>query len=291
MKITVQVETIHELKEALNSQCEGIRFGAEFCEWKIPRLNQLHEAYDLTQHAEKQFTYITPRVSSQSLERLGEHLQALNNTQDTTVVINDLGVLNILSKYPNLTPQLGRQLIFIPARCPWPQITGIPTGFWTQRKIAKIFYQTSLNFEPTISFLSQYGIFGVDVDGIPECFPSFNFLTKSGIRLTVYAYLAPTTITRKCHMARFFNEPNPENCSRPCSTTAFHLKPKHQIVQADTQLFLQGNVVFKTVEAIQGNIRKLHDINIAEVVITVNPITKHKNREQIDTVISKITSG
>jgi hypothetical protein len=92
-------------------------------------------------------------------------------------------------------------------------------------------------------------------------------------------------------MARFFNEPNPENCSRPCSTTAFHLKPKHQIVQADTQLFLQGNVVFKTVEAIQGNIRKLHTINIAEVVITVNPITKHKNREQIDTVISKLTSG
>lgn len=233
---------------------------------------------------------MTPRVSSQNLDQLREHLQILSDTQGTTVVINDLGVLNILDQHPSLTPQLGRQLIFIPARCPWPQITSTPTGFWTRRKVANIFYQTSLNFEPTISFLHQFGIHGADVDWIPECFPSFSFLTRHGINLTVYPYLTPTTITRKCHMARFLDESNPENCSRPCSTKAFQLKPKHQIIRAETQLFVHGNAVFQKKEPTHSDIKKLKKIGVSEIVITMNPITKLGNHEKIDKVITKLTS-
>ena len=35
MKISVQTDIFNLLEEAVESKCDKVRFGAEFCEWKI----------------------------------------------------------------------------------------------------------------------------------------------------------------------------------------------------------------------------------------------------------------
>ena len=185
MRISVQVENLQILKEAVQSHCDKIRFGSEFCERKIPSKTLLQNAYTLVHNAGKEFVYQTPRVSNRALETIRDHFDLLNDMDSITVVINDLGVLNIIAEYPDLNPHLGRQLIYIPSRCPWSEITEHKMDFFARRRVAKIFYQTSLNYQPTIQFYKDLGVHSVDVDWIPKSFPSFNFLVKNGMHIII----------------------------------------------------------------------------------------------------------
>ena len=44
MKYSVQTDNVRAVREALGSNCDRIRFGSEFCEWKIPSLKEMLEA-------------------------------------------------------------------------------------------------------------------------------------------------------------------------------------------------------------------------------------------------------
>ncbi len=285
MNIAVQAESLNGLREALKSRCTAVRFGAEFCDLKIPELETLKEAYGLAFEHKKDFTYVTPRASNLGLEKIRRQLPFLNENK-AAMVINDLGTLNMLEDYPGIRRHLGRQLVFTPSRCPWPQFTSTPTDFLTKRKVAKLFYQTSLNYEPTIAFLKKYDIIDIDVDWLPECFPSYAYLKQNGLRLSVHVGLVPVSVTRRCHTARFLGETDPQRCSRPCTTRAFTLK--HRIVETNYDLMLSGNVVFSLVKPSQRDARKLSEVGVSEFVIAVNPVTRIESHEKIDQVISNL---
>ncbi len=197
VEVSALTDSFMMLKEALESNCDGIRFGSEFCEWKIPSLESLEKAYALTNHKEKDFVYITPHVSDDSFEKIHDHLDFLNGIGKIGVVVNDLGVLNIMEQYPNLRPILGRQLIYMPARYPWKQITEYKVSLKARRKVERIFYKTSLNYEPTIIFFKSFGVQRVDLDWILQCFPNYDFLLKNWLDLSFHLHLVPVTITRR----------------------------------------------------------------------------------------------
>jgi collagenase-like PrtC family protease len=273
------------LKEAVKSDCDIVRFGSEFCEWKIPSLNTLEKAYNLTNDWGKEFVYITPRVSNNNLEKIRDHLNFFNEEKKNKVVVNDLGTLNILKVYPKINPHLGRQLVYIPARCPWNEITEHDVGFLTKRKITNIFYQTSLNYKPTIQFFQKLGVQGVDVDWIPQCIPHYNFLLKNGLDLSVHVYLVPVTLTRRCHTARFLGEKDPENCTQPCSTQAFVLR--HDVL--GIELFLHGNTVFTFNDPANNDIKQLRN-NADQLVIAMTPATKIDSQQEINALITRLKS-
>lgn len=274
----MQTDSFDMLKEAVESDCDEVRFGSEFCEWKIPRLNILKKAYELVRGKGKNFVYVTPLSSNDKLDEVRKHLTFLNREGKISVVVNSLGMLNVLGQHRNLTPHLGRRLIFIPARCPWPQFTAKNVGFFERRSIEKIFFQTGLNYESTIRFYQKYGVEGVDVDWIPKCFPYYGFLVEKGLKTSVHTYLVPATLTRRCHMARFLGEKNPERCSKPCSSRAFLLRQN----TLGIELFLWGNGVFRFTKPSQRDARKLEKTKVSEFVVTMNPITKIDSREKIN---------
>ena len=70
MKFTIQIENSKRLDEALKSNCQRIRFGPEFCEWKLPNMDMLKKTYTLTKKTEKEFCYVTPHTSNQVLEKI-----------------------------------------------------------------------------------------------------------------------------------------------------------------------------------------------------------------------------
>ena len=283
MKISVQTDNVMMLKEVIK-HCDEVRFGSEFCEFKVPSIETLEEACTLTKCAGKNFTYITPRVSNLGLKKIREHLYFLNEDENISVVANDYGVLNILGQYSNLKPRLGRQLIYIPARCPWKDFTPYELGFMGKRRISRIFYQTSLNCVQTISFFKGLRVEGVDVDHIPQSFQSFYSLVRSGLNLSVHLNLIPVAVTRKCHTARFLGEKSLETCSRPCDKRAFLLK--HDVL--GVQLVLQGNVIFRPANPSRKQINELCKNGIDDFVITMGPATKIKSQNDIESFIQDL---
>jgi len=287
MRVTIQTENMKNLRESVHSNCSGVRFGSEFCEWKIPSLGNLKEAYTIVKEAGKKFSYLTPRISETNLGEVKEQLDFLNGEGDAGLVFNDLGVLSLLEHNPNLTPQLGRQLVFIPARCPWEQITNFEVSFMARRHVAKLFYQTNLNNAKTINFFLEHGVRNVDLDWIPPCFPYFKPLRDAGLNLSVHLHLTPVTSTRRCHTARFLGIDNPVSCPRPCFERGFLLR--NMMLYLD--FYLLGNVVFRYSEPSPKEIRNVHSLlGEFEFVVSMNPITGLEDRKTIDMLIDNLSA-
>lgn len=286
MIVSVQVDNLEYLEKALSSDCNRIRFGPEFCENLMPSLDCLKKSYALTLKKGKDFTFVSPKLSNQGLKGIESLLKFLDQEGNVSVVFNDLGLLSILERFRNLKPHMGRQLVYIPARCPWPEITvgGFPKRWLSKISLSKIFYQTSLNYELTTYFFQNYGVKSVDVDWIPKCFPYYRHIVESGFNLSLYLYLVPVTITRKCHTARLLGEKEWRKCSRRCEANFFVLERD----DLEIKLFLFGNAVFKMTGPKRSNLKKISRL-VSEIVIPLNPVTKTAIEEDFGGISELIT--
>ena len=288
MKFTVQTETLSLLRQALASQCDGVRFGPEFCEWKIPTLELLKQAYEEVKEIGKRFTYVSPIVSNQGIEKIKEQRAFLRDLKSVEVVIGDIGILNLLQDYRGLQLRLGRPRVYIPARCPWSQITRMPDpSFFTRLKVEKIFYQTSLNYMRSLGYYKSLGVMGADVDWIPKCFPHFKNIIKNGFKLAVHTYAIPVAVTMRCHMARFLGEVDPALCTKPCLGKAFNIRQK----ELERDFILHGNVVFRPVESQQREVRQLQRIGVDELILSMGPVSKLLTTKDLNEAIAALSRG
>ena len=249
--------------------------------YDLPTEKTLIKAFNIASDVGKDFTYITPRVSDSALRTLVRHFSVLNGLGEMEVVVNDLGVLDALKKFPNLNPYLGRQLVYIPARCPWPQITEHPASIFVRYKVKQIFYRTALNYEPTIRFYREMGVQAADVDWIPQSFKHYKELVKNEIRLSIHSHLIPVTVTRRCHTARFLHEPEPMKCSLPCLKRVFGLRQE----SLGTSFFMNGNVVFRYVKPRQDDLRKIERIKDIEIVVPIERLLEVVTDQSLERTI------
>ena len=288
MKFTVHTEALDHLKEALKCRCDGIRFGAEFCEWKIPSLEVLKEAYDAVKDSGKTFTYVTPILSNVGVNKIRDQLTYLRGQNDLEVIIGDIGVLNLLQEHNGLHLRLGRPRVYIPGRSPWDQITRLPNpSFFARRKVEKIFYQTSLNYGRAIEYYKALGVEGADVDWIPKSFPYFKKIIKNGFRLAVYTYAVPVSVTMRCHMARFIEEREPALCSKPCINSALNIEQK----ELEKSFVLHGNVVFRLVQSVNRDVKTLRRMGVEEMIIPMGPVSKLRTAEEVNEAITRLSNG
>jgi len=283
MNIVIQTGNLPMLKEALASDSQKMRFGSEFCMYALPSTSALKTAYTNTIDAGKDFVYVTPRPSDDYMDKIREHLSLLNDLGGATVVVNDLGTLRIIREFGDLTPHLGRQLVYTPSRCPWKEITEHPVSYFTKRKIKQIFYQTSLNYGPTLEFFKGLGVVGADVDWIPEIFNNLKSLTQKNLQVSVHLYSVPVAITRKCHMARFLGEENLDQCSRPCYTKAYSMDNE----LLDIGMYLHGNTVFKLTDPDGKTMTQLAKRGVSDLVLTMSPLSRVNSQTQLDILIQR----
>jgi hypothetical protein len=270
---------------ALKTPGNRIRFGSEFCMYAIPSIENLEKAYNLTKDLGKEFVYVTPRLSDNAMDIILDQLDFLNESGGCDVVVNDLGTIYSMKDLRLLNIFLGRQLVYTPSRCPWEEITENPVNFFTKRKVKKIFYQTALNYEPTILFYKELGILGSDIDWIPELFPSLKFLTQNNLQLSIHLHSVPIAITRKCHMARFLGEKDLDKCSRPCFKTAYSMRNK----TLNSVFYLHGNTVFSYIDPEKRLIKKLDRMGISDLVVTMNPLTRITTKSKVDELIENLS--
>jgi hypothetical protein len=284
MEIAVQAGNLPQLKEALGSTCQRVRFGSEFCMYALPTAENLKTAYEAVTDAGKGFAYVTPRLADLGMDKVREHLVLLNDLGDASVVANDLGTLHVLRGLSNLKPHLGRQLVYTPSRCPWKEITEEVASIFVKRKVKRIFYQTALNYGPTVEFFKALGVLGADVDWIPDLFEGLNFLSRNGLRVSVHLHAVPAAITRKCHSARFLGEESLERCSRPCYTRAYSMEND----TLKTSLFLHGNAVFRLKEPERKALGRLKEGGVAELVLDMGPLTGIRSHAQIESLVRSL---
>ena len=289
MNVSVQTDNFALLPEAMSSACDGIRFGSEFCEQLLPSLAALEKAVELSQDAGKEFTYVTPRLSNAGIERLAQQLPHLNERGEVTVVVNDFGALHLLRNTRNLRPHLGRHLFMVRARSPWVDIhirgerPQSPGREWIQN----LYATTSLNYTPTLDLYRGLGCQQADVDWIPRIFPSIGLLVRSGVKVSVHLHLVPMTFTRRCHTARFTHQTDPSRCTRPCLRRAFLLR-NAMLEESEMAFILHGNAVFRVEQPSPADAAELQRIGVAEVVLTMNPVTRIRTTAEIHDVVGSL---
>lgn len=279
MKLSVYIEDVGQLSTALGSRCDGIRFGSEFCEWKLPSLEALERVFRATVECGKSFTYVTPRLSEAKLREVELHLAKLNQWLDSRnkvrVVANDLGIVALLrsNTFPNLCVQWGRQLTSIPDRAR-PSFGAMLSREGKLASVVgrKVFESTDLNYLPTRRLLHGLNVTGIDIDWVPTCFPALKSAISQGLELAVHTHLVLVTLTRKCHTARFLGEQTPDGCTRPCYNRVFCLQQP-----ALGRLYLMGNVVMDKIEPSPQDFRILRKIGATELVVFANSPVVHGN--------------
>ncbi|MBT3379943.1 MAG: hypothetical protein HN742_03080 [Lentisphaerae bacterium] len=104
--------------ELLHSHCDvgeeasRLYFGQEFCEHLIPSPDEVRQAYYFARQLGWEFTYVTGCLTDAGLERTCANLDALAEEGAGEVVVNDWGMLSVLSRdYAAFTPVLGRLLV------------------------------------------------------------------------------------------------------------------------------------------------------------------------------------
>ena len=282
MNLSIYVENVDRLHAALDSRrdslfdslFDSIRFGSEFCEWKLPTLESLRQAFAATVERGKRFVYVTPRLSEAKLRQVESHLAQLDTwvtpPDEVRVVANDLGTVALLQSgdYANLRVQWGRQLTSVPARAHPP----FDAMLSREGKLAstfgrKVFETTDLNYAPTMHLLRDSGVAGVDIDWVPKCFSASKVVARQGLELAVHSHLVLVTLTRKCHTARFLGEQTPDLCTRPCDRRVFRLE------QASLgRLYLMGNAVVDKIEPSRRDFQALQKIGATEIVVSANPL-------------------
>jgi hypothetical protein len=292
MKFTVQAEHPQALRQALRSDCDAIRYGADLCEFKLINDSQIREFIAHLNLTDKELSYVCPRLPEQFFPVVERHLDLINAKTDrpVTVIANDWGVINqiIDGRYPRLIPYLGRQLIAIPHRGR-PSMAELMGGESRFKRMAAekiggiVFNKTNLHFKRTLKFLREHGVTGTDIDWVPQTFGEMAEIVKGGLTFSVHLGLVIVAVVRRCHTARYFDEPIPESCSMPCFKTAFALK--HEIFG---ELHMDGNTIFAMSEPTTKELRQLTQSHPAELVITMGSMTRIHTAEDINGRISQL---
>ena len=87
--------------EALPVGLEGfdrLYYGHETCPWRLPDRRELKRAREEAARLGMSFTLVTPTLDEWSLDMVGELLEDLDGDEGAEIVVNDVGLLDELSR-------------------------------------------------------------------------------------------------------------------------------------------------------------------------------------------------
>lgn len=235
-----------------NDGIEGIYFGQETCENLIPTLKHVQQAVEFCQNKKYQFTLVTPYVSTKGIDRLKKLFDYLNQeTSDTEVLVNDFGVLHLIStEYPNLKPVLGRLLIKM-KRDPRFSLTGfdianvdIPNLKKVEKNQAGALQASTLELQAYQDFLKEKGIERVAIDVLTQELDP-KILKKWGFPVDFYWPWSYITSSRSCAIAAYTqpgkeSHPTDEPCKYQCRKYEFNFRSDKKMFQT----VFRGNAVW-----------------------------------------------
>jgi hypothetical protein len=235
----------------LNPDFKRVHFGVEFCERLLPTGNELRETHAEVAGRGLAFTFVTPYVTEDGLQKVRELLKLLPD--GTEVVFNDWGVFRLLhEQFPQLVPVLGRLLTKIKRG---PRIINFIDRL--PKDALDHLRSTNLGVARYTDFLRASSICraeldnplqGLNLDGVPK-----------ELQLSLHIPFAYVSTTRFCLTA---NCDVPEKkgfigvfpCGKECKRYTFFLDN----AAMTTMLIRKGNTIFFRNAAVTDEIRDSH---------------------------------
>ena len=248
----------HFLRRLQAFQNQGVAisrlyFGQEFCEYLIPSLAELEEAYAMAQQREWQFTYVTGYVTDAGLAKTRRNLEFLAE-QDAPceVVVNDWGVLAVIAReLPQLQPVLGRMMIKQQRMARFSRVAFPPVNLEQIDALEEEIQANQLRVLRGLHFvvrryreeLQRLRVRRLDLDIVPQ---GVDLPPDAwGFGVSCYFPWSYVTCGRNCLTASV-NDPWREyvvvegTCARPCRT----LNRSTQLEKFGSRIAQRGNAVF-----------------------------------------------
>lgn len=221
---------------------ERLYFGDDFCERLIPTVPALEKILEFTGSNNKKVTLLTPYCTGKGLEALRPVLEVLAGYgAGAEVVVNDLGVLNVLNRdFPQLPAVLGRlytsMLLHPYFKC--------PPLFGPKNGILKFFREKFRVAAGYFEFLRANRITRVEFDNVFAS-PLFahQFLAE-GFKVSLYYPYTYLTTTRRCLFAgrnKVSNKLALLGCARECLDYALRLRDNRS---PEREIAVRGNAQF-----------------------------------------------
>ena len=228
-------------------------FGIEFCERLIPSVEELSAAIKFSKNSGMKFTFVTPFVTDAGLallEPLADHIREAGIMEETELVINDWGFLNLLDKKGWSGPlSLGRLLT---KQKRGPRIMNILDKL--PPAAIEHFKQSNVDVPSLAGFLKEKGIRRVELDNLLQGVSR----PQASLKASLYYPYAYVTVTRYCAMIpsqeKKLNLRSILACSRDCQNHEFELSHKSMPVK----LLLKGNTQFIKNDRLPQNLEKLN---------------------------------
>lgn len=246
---SVQVESRKVIEELFGRIAfSRVYFGNEFCQHLIPSRDSLVRIYSAAEVMGLAFTFLTPYVTDEGIERLKPLFDFLADGKGgPEVVVNDWGVLRLLRReFPTLTPVLGR-LMNKMLRDP------LATAYYTfhpltPKQTLSALRQSNLTVPIYQAFLKGSGIAMVEVDNVVQGI-DMN-LKAMGLRGALYIPYGFVATGRICLFASL-NQPKEKKftvstiCSKECQRHSAECSYNEPPFKGNPFVLLhRGNTVF-----------------------------------------------
>ncbi|MBN2484025.1 MAG: hypothetical protein JXD21_07495 [Candidatus Omnitrophica bacterium] len=215
-----------------------IYYGAEFCEYLLPRWEEIEKALDFCNEQKKTFSFLTPIVSAYGIDVLIPIFKRLN-TYSTThnrkveVIVNDLGILSLLKEYSSLGKVIGRLLS---KQRTDPRIVRYQDDFTESQLDTLSHSQFSKSF---CAALKEYNIIRIELDnpfqGIADSF------IQNGLGVSLYYPLVSIATTRLClfNINETYHLPEIKECKKKSCKALGTFRLTHSTLPVP--ILLQGN--------------------------------------------------
>lgn len=215
---------------ALPDGYQRLYFGAEFCSWTFPPLNQIEAALTFSRQTDLAFTLLTPVLREETLVELHSLFSALQSQlqPNDEVVISDFGALALVRELlPQVEVVLGRALS---GQKRGPRIEELPLS----EAALDYFRQGSWYSREAVKLLQEEGISRVELDNLLQGVAPL----PEGLHGTLHTPYAMVTSSRNCP---YHLDKSGQRCQVTCGEV-FRLRSKqtkHPLFQAGNSQFLE----------------------------------------------------
>lgn len=241
MEYGIKIKELEEL-EKISPNYKYIYFGNEFCEKKIPSVEEIIRILEYCNKNNKTLVLLTPPLTNKGVEVLKGIIREVPKGNNFEITINDFGILETLKNIPNIRINCGRTLIRMKKG---PEIM---TGILNEPP--EHFKDNSLSNPDFREIIKGLGIKRFEVDLPPQ---GINLPKKEDI--TLYLGNSSVSLTRRCIYPKCDTEEYDYkigNCKKEC---LFQIITK-QNEYYNQPIFVVGNAeIIKTQNTIPAELR------------------------------------
>ena len=237
-------------------------FGIEFCERLIPSREELSAAIEFAGRNKMDFTFVTPFVTDNGMEKLARLLDCFSGDQrGSEIVINDWGFLRVLK-------ERSWQGAFVLGRLLTKQKRG-PTIMNIMHILPKdaLEHFKQCSADVGCDFLAHNNISRIELDN------QLQGISRPGapLKASLYSPYAYITTTRYCTMSPYNGAEKPSFRSiRPCNKECQESEHTLDHPSMPVRILLRGNTQFFKNETMPRDLEALHiDRVVFEPVIPV----------------------